>query len=165
MENKTIIEKNFNEKSVLVSREFDAPLEDVWRAFTESELLDQWWAPSPWKAETKHMDFRVGGYWLYAMVSPENRKHWGRMNYLAIDPLKRYDLEDFFCDEEGKANEDLPLSKGSNVFTKTENGTRVEFKTRYPSEKDLQTIVEMGFEQGISICFDQLQLLFDKKRI
>jgi uncharacterized protein YndB with AHSA1/START domain len=43
---------------VSVKREFAAPLQDVWAAWTESELLDQWWAPKPWKAKTKIMDFR-----------------------------------------------------------------------------------------------------------
>ncbi|MBA2745862.1 MAG: hypothetical protein H0U44_06530 [Flavisolibacter sp.] len=41
MNNKTEVKKDFKEKSVLVSREFEAPVADVWRAFTESELLDQ----------------------------------------------------------------------------------------------------------------------------
>ena len=40
--NKTQVIKDLKEKSILVSREFNAPISDVWRAFTESELLDQW---------------------------------------------------------------------------------------------------------------------------
>jgi uncharacterized protein YndB with AHSA1/START domain len=91
------------------------------------------------------------------LVSPENQKHWGRMNYLAINHLSSFDLEDFFCDEEGIINPELPASKGKNVFTETTNGTRVEFRMIYPTESDLQKIVEMGFEQGISMCFDQLE--------
>ncbi len=154
--NKTIVVKNFEEKSILVSREFNAPIMNVWRAHTEPELLAQWWAPHPWKAETKTMNFTEGGYWLYAMVGPENEKHWGRMNYISIDLYKSYSLEDSFCDENGNINPDLPTSKGQTIFTETENGTRVDFKMSYSSEKELQTIVEMGFEQGISICMDQL---------
>ena len=163
--NKTQVVKDLKEKSILVSREFNAPVTDVWRAFTESELLDQWWAPAPWRAETKSMNFSEGGFWLYAMISPENQKHWGRMNYLAIDHLKSYDAEDCFCDEEGNINPDLPVSKGKNVFTETNTGTRVDFKLIYPTEADLQKIVELGFEQGITICFDQLETLFKLNKI
>ena len=50
---KTTVVKDFQEKSILVSREFNAPLEIVWRAFTESELLEKWWAPKPWSVETR----------------------------------------------------------------------------------------------------------------
>ena len=69
MSNKqTTISKDAANKKLIVVREFDAPLEEVWKAWTEKDLLDQWWAPKPWKAKTKTMDFREGGIWLYSMV-------------------------------------------------------------------------------------------------
>lgn len=164
-QNKSQVVKDFKEKSILVAREFNAPLARVWRAYTESELLDQWWGPAPWRAETKSMNFTVGGYWLYAMVGPENQKHWARMNYLSISHHQSFDLEDGFSDENGNMNSELPVSRGKNIFTKTANGTRVEFKMIYSTEADLQKIVEMGVEQGISICMDQLEELFKKNEI
>ena len=48
-------------KKIKVTREFDAPLDKVWKAWTEQELLDQWWAPLPWTSKTIKMDFRNGG--------------------------------------------------------------------------------------------------------
>nr|WP_294906035.1 SRPBCC domain-containing protein [uncultured Lacibacter sp.] len=160
--NKTNVTKDFQEKSIVVSREFEAPLADVWRAFTESQLLDQWWGPAPWRAETKSQDFKPGGFWLYAMVGPEDQRHWARMDYISITHHKGFELEDSFCDENGTINQELPVSKGHNIFSETKTGTTVEFKMIYPTEQSLQTIVEMGFEQGISICFDQLESLLKK---
>ena len=160
----TQVVKDLKEKSILVSREFDAPVELVWRAFTESEILDRWWGPAPWRAETKFQDFSVGGYWLYAMVSPENEKHWARMNYLSIDKFKNFQLEDAFCDENGVINLELPVSKGINEFNATETGTKVEFKMNYSTEEQLQTIIAMGFEEGITACLEQLnQLIINSK--
>lgn len=156
---KTFVTKDFAAKCITVSREFDAALPLVWRAYTEAALLDQWWGPAPWRAETKFLDFRNGGYWLYAMVGPDGQKHWGRMNYLTIDPLKRFAIEDAFCDDQGVVDPNLPVSKGEMVFTRTSGGTRVEFKMTYSTEDQLRKIVEMGFEQGISICLDQLARL------
>lgn len=162
---KTTVVKDFQDKSILVSREFNAPLEIVWRAFTESELLEKWWAPKPWSAETKHMDFSIGGYWLYAMVSPENQKHWGKMNFLAIDEFVSYSIQDEFCNEEGITNADLPSSKGINTFTKTEKGTLVAFKMCYNTEEEVQKIVEMGFEQGITMTFEELASMLENENI
>jgi len=159
---KTKIIKDFKERSILVSREFDAPLGTIWNSFTTSEVLDRWWGPSPWRAETRIMEFSDGGFWLYAMVGPEDQKHWGRMNYLKTDLHKRIEIEDAFCDENGKINEELPVSKGQIVFTETKAGSRVDFKMVYPTEADLHKLVEMGFEEGISICFDQLERLVTK---
>ena len=119
--------------------------------------------PEPWRAETKQMNFKPGGYWLYAMVGPEGEKHWARMDYLAIDLYKSFEIQDSFSDENGAINRDLPVSKGKSTFTKTAKGTRVEFKLIYSTAEQLQKIVEMGFEQGITMCMDQLDELFKKK--
>ena len=162
---KNSIVKDLKEKSILVSREFEAPLADVWKAYTDPKLLDQWWGPSPWRAETKEMNFKPGGYWLYAMVGPEGERHWARMDYLAVDPLKSFDVQDSFADENGVINRDMPVSKGRSSFTKTAKGTRVDFKLIYSTEEQLQKIVEMGFEQGITQCMDQLDALFEKKLV
>jgi uncharacterized protein YndB with AHSA1/START domain len=46
-----VVDKQNNK--VKVTREFAAPLSKVWAAWTQSELLDQWWAPKPWKAKQR----------------------------------------------------------------------------------------------------------------
>ena len=81
-----VVDKENNK--INVEREFDAPPDLVWSAWTESELLDQWWAPEPWKAETQSMNFTEGGYWHYAMVGPDGERHYGRADYKTIDPMK-----------------------------------------------------------------------------
>ena len=162
---KTHVVTDLIEKSILVSKVFSAPVEKVWCAYTESNLLVQWWAPKPWKAETKTMNFSIGGYWLYAMVGPENEKHWGRMDYTAITPYKSIAIKDSFCDEEGNVNLSLPVSTGTITFTIIDNGILVEFKMFYSSEKEIETLIEMGFEQGITACLEQLEILFQENKI
>jgi PhnB protein len=81
-----IINKENN--TVNVEREFAANLDRVWDAWTKPEILDQWWAPKPYKAVTKSMDFREGGMWFYYMLSPENQKHWRKNNYQKIQVKK-----------------------------------------------------------------------------
>jgi uncharacterized protein YndB with AHSA1/START domain len=157
--NKTEIRKDLKARSILVAREFNTPLADVWRAYTEPDLLDQWWGPAPWRAETKTMNFSPGGYWLYAMVSPENQRHWARMNYIAISRHRSFTVEDAFCDEDGTLNLELPVSQGQMTFVATANGTRVEFTLTYPTDDALRAIVEMGFLEGITACLDQLEAL------
>ena len=156
---RTQINKDHKNKTISVSREFDAPVEKVWRAFTDSKMLDRWWGPAPWHAETKSMNFKPGGYWLYAMVSPDNQKQWGRFDYHFIEQNKSIEVEDAFCDENGKVSNDFPVSEGEIAFSKTGNGTGVNFRMTYSTESDVQKILDTGFEEGISICFDQLESL------
>ena len=76
-------------KTVFVDKEFAADLSLVWDAFTKKELLDQWWAPEPFQNKTKILDFREGGMWHYAMISPENKMHWNRFDYEKIEVQKK----------------------------------------------------------------------------
>ncbi|TDE12828.1 SRPBCC family protein [Dyadobacter psychrotolerans] len=146
-------------KKILVEREFAAPLANVWSAWTESEILDKWWAPKPWKARTKTMDFSVGGYWLYAMVGPEGEEHWARADYEAITPLKSYSAEDAFCDKNGKINTDFPRSIWTNRFTEKSDKTLVSIEIKYKQLSDLETTIEMGFKEGFTAGMENLDEL------
>lgn len=149
-------------KKVLVIREFDAPVEDVWKAWTDSSLLDQWWAPKPWKAKTKSMDFREGGFWLYCMMGPDGTQTWARVDYQTIELHKRFTAVDSFCDENGHVTERFPNMQWSNSFSSMPNGSKVEVDITFSSEADLQKIIEMGFEQGFSMALGNLDELLAK---
>ncbi|HEY1055278.1 MAG TPA: SRPBCC domain-containing protein, partial [Emticicia sp.] len=45
-------------RTITIKREFDADLAMVWEAWTNPEILDKWYAPKPYRAETQTMDFR-----------------------------------------------------------------------------------------------------------
>jgi PhnB protein len=153
---KTIFSKDQANKKMNVTREFSASLEQTWQAWTDKELLDQWWAPKPWKAETKTMNFKEGGYWLYCMAGPGGEQHWSRADYKKIVPLNYFIGVDSFCDEHGNRNPDMPGMEWKVTFSKTNSGTKVLVEITFASEKDLQTIVEMGFEEGFSAAHENL---------
>ncbi|RRA98766.1 SRPBCC family protein [Larkinella rosea] len=141
---------------VLVEREFAAPVANVWSAFTESQILDQWWAPKPWQAKTKSQDFQEGGTWLYSMVGPDGTEHWSLFNYESINPQKSFGGQDAFCDENGVVNPDFPTSNWSNTFSESTNGTTVSIEINYPKTADLEKFLEMGFKEGFTLGLDQL---------
>src|SRR5690606_30557571 len=109
--------------TITIKREFAAERPLVWDAFTKSEMLEKWFAPKPWKAITKSMDFKEGGHWLYAMVSPEGEKHWGISVYKNIRPQVSYIAEDAFTDEEGTINEELPQAVWDTSFSDNNGNT------------------------------------------
>src|SRR5215213_4789890 len=107
----TIYTKDATNKKIKVIREFDAPVEQIWKAWTEKELLDQWWAPKPWKANTVSMDFRNGGTWLYYMEGPDGSRNYCRADYSSIVPNKCYEGLDAFTDENGNIDTEFPRMK------------------------------------------------------
>lgn len=146
-----------DKKTLIVERTFSAPISKVWEAWTTQELLEQWWAPKPWHAETKTFDFREGGHWHYAMVGPKGERHWGWMDYRKIDPENMFEGFDVFCDEAGEPNNNLPGADWKNEFEDLNGSTKVTITTVYASAKDLDTVMEMGMEQGLSQALDQLE--------
>ncbi len=142
--------------TIHVKREFDAELELVWDAWTNPEILDQWWAPKPYRNQTKSMDFREGGTWHYAMTSPENNTHWCRADYQKIDTVKNYSCLDAFCDETGKINTHMPRTHWNVGFKIDQDKTLVSIDLKYNSLEDLETVIKMGMKEGFSMALGNL---------
>lgn len=163
--NKTAV-FNFNvdkeNKRITVERSFEAPVDLVWSAWTEADLLDQWWAPKPWRAETKSMDFSEGGRWLYAMVGPQGEKHWAYFIYESISPRQRFAGRDGFCDEAGKANEAMPGAAWANSFAEDSGVATVTSDIRFQDLAHLETLLKMGFKEGYTMGLGNLQELLAK---
>lgn len=161
MENNMLaqIEKDLKNKKVKVIREFSAPLNVVWRAWTESKLLDQWWAPRPWIAKTKYLKFEEEGSWLYAMEGPDGTKIWNIVEFNSILQHRSFQAYSFFCDENGTKNPEFPSMHWKNVFTSSDSGTKVEVELSFDKEEDMQKIIEMGFEGGFSSALGNLDEL------
>lgn len=154
-----------DKKTITVKREFPAKLSLVWDAYTKSEILDQWWAPKPWKARTKKMDFREGGQWVYAMVGPEGQEHWAVVDYTSIQPRKKFTGRDAFADAEGNINKELPQATWEIKFTDNGNSTLVECLVTYDDLAQLETIIKMGFKEGMEVAMQGLEDLLSSKEI
>ena len=146
--------------AIKVERSFEAPLDMVWSAWTEAELLDQWWGPKPFRAVTKTMDFSVGGRWLYAMVGPEGKPvGWNVKNFSQIAPRKSFTYRSFFCDENGNVAPGVTGSDWINSFTGRKGGTWVTNDIRVDSLEHLEAHLKMGFKEGYTAGLDQLEEL------
>ena len=155
MTKEAIFEKDIANKKMTVRRTFDANLPLVWDAWTKAEILDQWWAPKPFKAETKAMDFREGGFWHYCMVGPEGEQHWCRADYKTVDSKKSFSYIDAFCDENGTPT-DFPKMHWLNTFNEGDGETTVNINITFESEEAMDKIIAMGFKEGFTAGMDNL---------
>ena len=150
---------NKENNTITVKREFAAELSLVWDAYTKSEILDQWWAPKPWKARTKIMDFREGGHWHYAMVGPAGEEHWCWAEYQIIQNKQRFTGLDAFADGEGNVNKDLPQSKWDVRFTDKGQVTLVDYNITFDDLAQLEATIQMGFKEGLTMAMEGLDEL------
>jgi uncharacterized protein YndB with AHSA1/START domain len=147
------------ENTLTIKREFSASRELVWECYTKSELLDQWFAPTPLTTKTKSMDFKNGGHWHYALVEPNGSEYWNYTEYITINPIDNFTSFDAFSNEAGEINKDLPRAHWLVSFTDKGENALVETVVTYDSLADLETVIQMGVEQGLASTLDKLDIL------
>lgn len=148
--------------TVNIKREFEANLELVWEAWTNPEILDQWWAPKPWVSKTKYMDFTVGGRRFYAMVSPEGQEHWSVQEYTSISPKTNFKMLNAFADKD--ENRDLPGSDWDLNFSEQNGTTTVHISIYNESRERMEKMIEMGFKEGFTMTLNELDTLLSMKK-
>jgi len=146
-------------KKLIITRSFNAPLAKVWQAWTNSELLDKWWAPKPWKAVTKSYNFTEGGTWLYYMAGLQGEKHWSRFDFKTITPMQSFSQTSKFCDEDGNVPEGYAGMLWTIQFFPSETGTRVEVELYVKDSAALEKLLTMGFEGGFTMGLGNLDEL------
>lgn len=153
--------KTFN---VIVTRTFDAPVEVVWRAWSESEQVMRWWGPTGFTSPLAKMDFRVGGRSLVCMRAP---KEWGGQDmyntwtYQKIDSLKRIEFIVNFSDKDG--NKLDPAKLGLPRGIPMEVPHIITFKL-IDNNKTEMTVTESGYtlEEAVAISKSGLEQCLDK---
>ena len=86
---------------VVVTKFFNAPLKRVWQAWTNEDMMKQWWGPEEFTSPSAKIDFRVGGSSLLAMKDPNGEVIWSGGVYKEIIPYKKIVTTDHFADEKG----------------------------------------------------------------
>lgn len=152
-----LVDKQAN--TITVRREFAAKRQLVWDCYTKSELLDRWFAPKPLTTRTRFMDFREGGYWHYAMIMPDGTEYWSRQDYVSIQPIEHYTARDGFTDETGEVNPALPQSDQDLTFMELGDHTLVQTIVTYQSLNDLEKVIEMGMQEGLTSTLERLDEL------
>ena len=132
----------------------------IWRAWTTPELLMQWFCPRPWTTVECEIDLRPGGLFRTVMQSPEGQKFPNMGCYLEAVPNQRLIWTDAFLP--GYRPVKAPESSAGFLFTAmvllepSGRGTKYVAIAKHKDEEDRKLHADMGFEQGWSICLDQL---------
>jgi uncharacterized protein YndB with AHSA1/START domain len=142
------------DRDLVLTRLFDAPPEKVYRAWTEPELLKQWFAPLPWTTTQVDQDVRPGGDCLIVMRSPDGVDYPNPGVYLEVVPNERL----VFTDAYTRAWEpsENPLMTVIVTFENVGGKTRYTALARHWTVADRERHEQMGFHEGWGQCADQL---------
>lgn len=140
---------DLDERTLSLTRTFNAPVKLVWEAWTQPEHIAQWWGPMGMKTRVIEHNFNVGGEWRYAMATPDGNEFITEGVYSAI-----VELEKIFSSADFK-----PMTEGVEIqalFEEDGNKTNFTFNCIHPTKEYCEQQEKMGFYNGWGSVFDRL---------
>ena len=132
----------------VLTRVFDAPVDLLWRCFTEQQHLAQWSAPRGYTITQGAGDLRIGGQWRCCMRDPDGAEHWLGGTYREIVPGKLLVMTHAW-EENGKVG---PETLVTVRFEDQGGRSKVTLEqTGFASDAERD-----GHREGWGECFDRL---------
>jgi uncharacterized protein YndB with AHSA1/START domain len=149
----THVDKDFDNLTLTVVADFDAPLERVWQLWADPRQLERWWGPPSHPATVEKHDLTPGGEVTYFMTGPAGEKSRGWWRVTSVDPPKSLEFVDGFADRDGTPRAEMPTTTVRVRLTGHEGGTRMEMRSVFGSTEHMQRLDRMGaievFQQTI----------------
>jgi uncharacterized protein YndB with AHSA1/START domain len=149
-------------KHIEVTRTFNAPVDMVWKVWTDPELVKRWWGPKHFISPVAKIDFRHGGRSIVSMQAPEEmggREFYSLWEYVKIIHLKRIEFIQSLCDEDGNKIDpvkvgmppDFPMDILTVVTFKEAADTKTEMTvTEYADFGTISNFAQIGLEQSMA---------------
>ena len=135
------------DEQILITREFDAPKELVYKAWTTPELVKRWWHANRGEMTTCEIDLRAGGGWRYVMVTPDGFE----VGFREIVPNERLvSTEVYEGMPDGEALDTL-------TFTEVDGRTTLEILVQHQSKEHRDAHIASGMEDGMQDAMDLLE--------
>lgn len=139
--------QELKKQELVITRVFDIPIELVWKAWTDPELVMKWWGPEHFTSPSCKIDLREGGRYLFCMRAPES--HGGQDNfstgtYTKIIPNERLEFTHYLSDQDGNILD--PAEAGLPPDFPFKIDYVIEFKAN--GSKTELVITEYGWTQG-----------------
>jgi uncharacterized protein YndB with AHSA1/START domain len=142
--------------TMVVTAEFDAPVERVWQLWADPRQLERWWGPPTYPATVVDHDLVPGGTVTYFMTGPEGDKHGGWWRVLAIDAPHSLEVQDGFSDDTGSPNLDMPTTTMRVVLSEEGGVTKMVMTSTFPSLEAMEQLINMGAEEGLRAAMAQM---------
>lgn len=150
-----------SEHELVLARIIDAPRANIFRAWTDPEVLKRWFTPAPWTTSRAELDVRPGGSSLVVMKDPDGNEYPNKGVYLEVVENEKIVLTDAYTEAW------VPSSKPffTLVLTLEDEGdgkTRYIARARHWTAEDREAHEKMGFHEGWGQCAEQLEAVAAK---
>jgi len=149
------------DKKIEIAKTFNAPVEMVWKLWTEPELVKRWWGPAHFTCPVAKIDCTPGGVSLVSMKAPAQmggQEFFSLWEYTRVLPLQEIEFIQNLSDELG--NKMKPVDLGMPPDFPTDIRTVVTFKkisddvtemtvTEYAEFGSMSHFAKLGLEQSM----------------
>ncbi len=162
-------------KPMTLTRQIDAPIGLIWKAWTDEDSLKQWFGPAGFPITKSAMDFKVGGYYHYGMSVPTGQTMWGRWDFTEIVPEEKLVMLTAFSAEDRTQNTRHPMvptwplhTKSTTTFEEKDGGTLLNI-TWVPFEANAMEVATFdqshaAMKAGWEGTFKQLEVFAAKNK-
>ncbi len=160
------VTKDLENKKLITEYLANGPIDKVWSAYADKDMFEKWWGPEGWETTTKKFSFVAGGRVHYGMKCVDenqgewfNQTSWGLMAIETIDEGKSFTYEDYFSDEAGTINKDMPVINVTNEFIEEDGKTRIVSTILADTAEQIEQLINMGMTEGFSSQLKKLDAL------
>lgn len=139
-----------SEREIVSERVFDAPRDRVFAAYTDPELIPQWWGPRGTTTIVDQMDVRPGGAWRFVGRDPDGSETAFRGTYREVTPPERI-VQTF--EWEGMPGH---VVVETATFEDLDGRTRVTAHSLFHTSEERDGMLDSGMERGLTETHDRL---------
>ncbi len=158
MANEVKVTKDLENKKLIIEREFDGPLDRVWQAYADKETFEKWWGPEGWETTATEFNFVTDGRVHYGMKCIDEAQgewfgqtSWGVMVIKSVDAPNSFVYTDYFSDEAGTLNQEMPALEVTNEFIDLGGGrSKLVSTSLADNAEQIEELVKMGMIEGFS---------------
>jgi uncharacterized protein YndB with AHSA1/START domain len=145
-----------SEREIVSERVFDAPRERVFAAYTNPELIPEWWGPRRMTTIVDQMDVKPGGTWRFIMQDPDGEDTGFRGTYREVKPPERI-VQTFEW-------EGMPgyIAVETASFEDLGERTRVTTTSLFHTTEERDGMLASGMQRGLTETHDRMAELLAK---
>ena len=145
------------DEQILITREFDAPKNLVYKAWTTPELVKRWWHANRGEVTVVEIDLRVGGAWRYVMVANDGTEVGFHGEYREIVPNERLISTEIYEGLPEGVSEADGTTVNTATFTEANGRTTVTLLVQAANKTSRDAIIDSGMEDGLQDALDLLE--------
>ena len=153
----TTVTKDPDQLTLTIVADFPVPVRRLWDAYSDPRQIERFWGPPEWPATFTRHDMAAGGRSNYYMTGPEGDQAHGYWEFTDVRPGQSFEVVDGFANPDGTPNDDLPTTRVVFSFADAGEGSRLVSTSHFDTAEQLQTLLDMGMEEGTTAAMGQIE--------